>query len=495
VDALKARYAHIFEMDSMPMDVTPVVLETLCPLPVVTGLFRSGYKQTPEEFDFLSGEVATWLDTAVVYHCDRPSLVCSPLFVVSPANHRMRAVIDFTRTNLLLKDVQYPMPTWGDLLRGLEHSVVFSLGDLKGSYHQVPIDPASQWLLTFGLGGQLYSSGRLLEGISIAPAIFQSLMVSLFHLPSHCSELRDHSKIWLDDVLLHSVDEDSHLRLLECFFEQCSLRHVRLSLDKCVFGVTRIDWLGHVLCNRCLTPPKSYMEALLKQPRPNTVVELQKFLGSVNWVLLHLVDAPRTLAPLYALLKDVPVGRKNRKKPPKAELVWSEKALRSFDSVHSMLVRPQALKIPDLSAPFGIVCDASAVGWGAILIQHAGFGGLEDLNCWRPVQFAGGQWKSLKERDAPPRVLELNAVINALQHWSHFVRNGLRIRVWSDHKSLSQQVVPLPWDESRLRQLIGILKVFPVEIVHIPGSENVLADLLSRWQGLDPHADGGDGEC
>jgi hypothetical protein len=495
VDALVARFSHIFEMDSSPMDVAPVVLECLCPAPSLPGLFRTGYKQTPLELTFLDGEVQDWLDLEMVYSCGMPSLVCSPLFVVNPPNHRMRAVIDFSKVNGLLLPLQFPMPQSYDLLRGLEHARIFSLIDLKSGYHQVPIHLHSQWLLTFGYGGKMFRSQRLLEGISVAPAIFQSLMVGIFHLPDHCASLRASSKIWLDDFLLHSMEERSHLRLLEVFFLQCEARNVKLSLPKCVFGVTLIDWLGHVLCNGCLTPPKNYMDALLLRPRPANVRELQSYLGSVNWILLHLPDAPRTMAPMYALLTDVPAKGKSKKKPPKAELAWGEEALRSFDSVKRMLVQPQTLKVPDLSAPFGIVCDASTVGWGAVLIQHAGFGGLDDLNCWRPVQFAGGQWRSLREKSAPPRVLELNAVINALRGWSHFVRNGMPIKVWSDHKSLSQSIEPLAYDEARLRQLIGQLRVFPVDIQYIVGSANALADLLSRWQDVDLQDDGGDGEC
>ena len=366
VDALVARFSHIFKMDSSPMDVAPVVLECLCPAPSLPGLFRTGYKQTPLELTFLDGEVQDWLDLEMVYSCGMPSLVCSPLFVVNPPNHRMRAVIDFSKVNGLLLPLQFPMPQWYDLLRGLEHARIFSLIDLKSGYHQVPVHPDSQWLLTFGYGGKMLQSRRLLEGISVAPAIFQSLMVGIFHLPDHCASLRASSKIWLDDFLLYSMDERSHLRLLEVFFLQCEARNVKLSLPKCVFGVTLIDWLGHVLCNGCLTPPKNYMDALLLKPRPTNVEELQSYLGSVNWILLHLPDAPRTMAPMYALLKDVPAKGKNKKKPPKAELVWNEAALRSFDSVKRMLVQPRTLKVPDLSAPFEIVCDASAVGWGAV---------------------------------------------------------------------------------------------------------------------------------
>ena len=60
------------------------------------------------------------------------------------------------------------------------------------------------------------------------------------------------------------------------------------------------------------------------------------------------------------------------------------------------------------------------------------------------------------------------------------MRNGFEIPVWSDHKSLSQKVVPHTWDSLYVVGLVGLLKLYPVRISYLPGQLNRLADWLSR---------------
>jgi hypothetical protein len=76
--------------------------------------------------------------------------------------------------------------------------------------------------------------------------------------------------------------------------------------------------------------------------------------------------------------------------------------------------------------------------------------------------------------------LELNGLVQALRHWAHYVRNGHPIKVFSDHRSLSQSLVPRADDDVHVRNLLGALAVFDVVIDYTPGKFFFGPDWLSR---------------
>ena len=109
-----------------------------------------------------------------------------------------------------MQDIQFPAPRFEDLLLRIAASRWFSLLDLKGGYHQVPIDEETQRLLTISWDGRLFRPLVLWEGVGTAPAIFQSLMARLFEAVVRLAAL----VIYLDDHLVHSRTPRQHLHHL-----------------------------------------------------------------------------------------------------------------------------------------------------------------------------------------------------------------------------------------------------------------------------------------
>jgi hypothetical protein len=81
--------------------------------------------------------------------------------------------------------------------------------------------------------------------------------------------------------------------------------------------------------------------------------------------------------------------------------------------------------------------------------------------------------------------MELSALRKSLQHWSYLLRNGKAVKVWTDHKSLSQKVAPQPHDPVWVRDLIAAVLVFPLDVTYIRGETMGFPDLGSR-SGVDP---------
>jgi hypothetical protein len=76
-----------------------------------------------------------------------------------------------------------------------------------------------------------------------------------------------------------------------------------INAEKCVFGVSSIDFLGHRVDSSGVTPLPQYVSAVVDFPRPSTVKELQAFLGMLNFYRRFLPSVADTLRPLTDSLR------------------------------------------------------------------------------------------------------------------------------------------------------------------------------------------------
>ena len=118
------------------------------------------------------------------------------------------------------------MPTLQDCLA---NSSVFSNLDLETGYWQLPVNPQDkEKTASFpGPGMGLFQFCRMLFGLSGAPSFFQHFMDTIFRGLSYVT-------IYLDDILIHSADKDTHkVHLTEVFnrFQMQELLYVVRSVE------------------------------------------------------------------------------------------------------------------------------------------------------------------------------------------------------------------------------------------------------------------------
>lgn len=167
------------------------------------------------------------------------------------------------------------------------------------------------------------------------------------------------------------------------------------------------------------------------------------------------------VAPLTDLLK------KNVK------FEWSLQCERAFDNVKLLLSTAPVLVAPRIGQPFQIQVDASQVGAGAVLLQ------TDEQGIKRPVCYFSRKFKSHQlhystiEREAL-------ALIWVLQFFEVYLSSGtFPVVVYSDHNPLTF-LHSLQSPNQRLIRWSLFLQPYPLDIRHIRGVENVLADALSR---------------
>jgi hypothetical protein len=148
--------------------------------------------------------------------------------------------------------------------------------DLKGAYQQLKLSENSKELVTINTHKGLYQYQRLPFGVSSAPAIFQSVMDQIL------SNLENVS-CYLDDIMIGGQDEKSCKSKLFEVLRKLNDYNVKVNLDKCQFFNKSIKYLGHTISSNGIQPNEDKVKALVESPPPRNKLELQSFLGLMNY--------------------------------------------------------------------------------------------------------------------------------------------------------------------------------------------------------------------
>lgn len=161
--------------------------------------------------------------------------------------------------------------------------------------------------------------------------------------------------------------------------------------------------------------------------------------------------------------------------------MWTKLEQDAFESLKSAIKNAPILSHPIRELDLMVATDASDHGLGAVLFQV-----IQD-NDIRYIEFAS-RALSPGERNYSATKLELSAVIFALDRFECFLLQR-PFTLYTDHSALialfktkfNYQILTNEWYE-KIVKYIDTMK-----IVHCPGIDNVLPDLLSRSFKVDIH--------
>lgn len=193
-----------------------------------------------------------------------------------------------------------------------------------------------------------------------------------------------------------------------------------LKKSKCVFGVTQIDYLGHVIPEKGVAMDQQKMDVVMHWPQPKTLKGLRGFLGLAGYYRRFIKGYGIIARPLNDLLK---LGN----------FKWNDAAVASFEALKLAITSAPVLALPDFSQEFIIETDASGAGIGAVLVQAN-----------RPIAFFG-QGLSNKNKAHSVYERELLALVSAVQRWRPYLL-GRHFVNKTDHslKYLLEQRITTP---------------------------------------------------
>jgi len=153
---------------------------------------------------------------------------------------RLRMCVDLRPLNSRIHKQKYPFPVIEDCLTQLANKSVFTLLDLKDSFHQIRVADDSTKYFAFATPDGQYEYKYLPFGYAEAPAEFQKRL--LFVLQPLVRE--DKVIVYMDDVLIPSGTVEENLLILKDVLVRLKKYRFSLNYDKCQFLKRKIEFLG-----------------------------------------------------------------------------------------------------------------------------------------------------------------------------------------------------------------------------------------------------------
>ena len=160
--------------------------------------------------------------------------------VVPKADGRVRKCVDLTKLNQAVCREVYQLPTVEETLGSLTEGSVFSKLDANSGFHQIVLNPESAKLTTFITPFGRYMFKRLPLGISPAPEYFQKRM------DKELSGIEG-VKCRMNDILVIRRDQVEHDQRLKQVLDRLVERKLTLNLEKCLFALSRLHYLGQII--------------------------------------------------------------------------------------------------------------------------------------------------------------------------------------------------------------------------------------------------------
>jgi hypothetical protein len=302
-------------------------------------------------------------------------------------------------------------------------------------------------------------------GLTNAPATFQRMINEVL------KEYIDNFVIvYLDDILIYSDTLEEHEQHVHQVLETLQAANLLVEPEKCQFHVQEVNFLGHIISPGQIKMDPAKVAAIKEWKVPETVKEVQSFLGLANYYRRFIWNYSKIAAPLTNLTRKDPDNPNKKNRPIRC----IGKALEAFEALQEAITTAPVLRMYDPTRPVIVETDASNYAIGGVLSQK------DDKGILHPVAFFSKKLHGPELRYSTYDQ-ELMAIFEAFKEWrSYLLGNEHKITVYSDHQNLASLATKEMDISTRQEKYLRLMAKYDFEIIPCKGSENGRADALSR---------------
>ena len=131
-----------------------------------------------------------------------------------------------------------------------------------------------------------------------AGAIYQRLVNHMFR-----PQIGQNVEVYVNNMLVKSLDEGSHLDDLQETFETLKRYKMKLNPSKCAFGVSSGKILGFMVSQRGIEANPDKIQAILNMEPPKNIKEVQSLIGQVAALNRFVSKATDKCLPFFKVLR------------------------------------------------------------------------------------------------------------------------------------------------------------------------------------------------
>jgi hypothetical protein len=264
---------------------------------------------------------------------------------------------------------------------------------------------------------------------------------------------------YLDDVVIYSKTFEEHLEHVKIVLERLRAAGLTVKPEKVMFATKEISFLGHIVSTNGVGIDPQRTRAIRAFTPPKDAKGISRFVGMVNFYHKFIPNLAEVAAPLNLL----------RKKGVKFK--WDAEQQQAFEALKKAISQPPVLKMADFSEQFIVQTDASGVALGAVLSQE-----VDGIR--QPVAYASRTLTSQERKAASTYELECLAVLFAMDKFRKYIEHCPFV-LETDNQALSW-LLSHPRQLGKIGRWVAKISSLKFEVRHIRGTENVVADALSR---------------
>nr|AAS66950.1 polyprotein [Melampsora lini] len=418
---------------------------------------------SPREAEVLNEMLEKGLRNGTIRRTTSPW--AAPVLFTGKKDGNLRPCFDYRKLNAVTIKNKYPLPLTMELVDSLLNADQFTSLDMRNGYNNLRVREGDEAKLAFICKEGQFEPLTMPFGPTGAPGFFQFFIQDI--LRGHIG--RDVAA-YQDDILIYTGPGVDHKAVVREVLEILKKQNVWLKPEKCKFSQKEISYLGLIISRNQIKMDKSKVKAVTDWPVPQSVSDVQTFLGFSNFYRRFIHHFSKIARPLHELSKKG------------VEFKWNDERNRSFETLKAAFTSAPVLKIADPYRAFVLECDCSDYALGAVLSQIS-----EDDGELHPVAYLS---RSLIQAERNYEIFdkELLAVVASFKEWRQYLEGNphrLNVVVYTDHKNL-QSLMTTKELTRRQARWAEILGSFDFEIRFRPGKQSTKPDALSRRPDLMP---------
>jgi len=395
----------------------------------------------------------------IIRECHEPSPFCSNILVIPKKDKvNVRLLFDGRLLNYDTKRLPISFLSKPEILSHLMKKTHLTSLDFADAFYQIPLSKSAQPYTAFWTPnqGKRMCFTRAPQGLRNSPLYLKMALEKIFY------DMDKDVLFYVDDLLIATEGniEDHFATIKEVLF-RLAKANMKLRPQKLLIAKDTIEFLGMIFSKNEINIPNAKLLAFQNLPIPNTAKRLKSAICAFSYY--------RTFIPNFAHVTRELTDMSNTN--PKDFKVTPEYETK-FKEIISHICANAKTYHPDANKPFYVQTDASMYCAGGRLYQKDNEG--NEL-----LIAAVSRTFTKTERNYTIYKKEALSLLYTLRSMDFYIQHAPKLIILVDSKALTYIRLAKESQGILLRFSLELSK-YEADIIHVPGEQNEISDLLSR---------------